>query len=55
MEREVKRILNLLIESMELNPYWETTSCAATQEFPKVSGTRKFITVLTAPATGFYP
>jgi hypothetical protein len=38
---------NYPCNSMELSPSSETTSCTATQEFPNIFGTRKFITVFT--------
>jgi hypothetical protein len=44
---EDKTTLWKLSSSMELNPSWEASSCATTQELPNFCGTRRFITAFT--------
>jgi hypothetical protein len=45
--------LTLLGNIKERSPSWETVGCAATQEFPSIFGTRRFI--WQEPSTGRYP
>jgi hypothetical protein len=40
---------------MELSASWEAASRSAIQEFRKIYGSRKVITVFTRPSTGPYP
>jgi len=40
---------------MERSPSWENNQFLASQEFPTIYGTRRFITPLQVPATCRYP
>jgi hypothetical protein len=45
--RKNLRQYSKLTESLQLNPSSEAACCVATREFPKIYGTRMFITVFT--------
>jgi hypothetical protein len=44
---DIQTWTNLATNSMDLSPVWEAASCASTQEFTNIYGTRNFITVFT--------